>query len=427
MERTGEIPVPTVYPPPLAGDQSPDGRRGKIVGRFSKIDSCPKSLRRFHPEGNSGFFDMAQEQYMKLAINLAKRGRGKTSPNPLVGAVVVKNDQIIGKGYHKRFGEPHAEANALKTCKDKAKNATLYVNLEPCCHYGKTPPCTDIIKRSGVRKVVCATLDPNPQVNGRGINTLREGGVEVDLGILEEEAKKLNEIYLKFITIGLPFVILKVAQTLDGKIATKLGDSKWITQEDSRKFVHSLRSSVDAVLVGANTVKKDDPELTIHNARGDDPIRIILDSSGEISHSSKIIKENKNGKTIIATTTGQLKRRERWGRGLTPAPSYGIQIWKIKQGTNEKIHLLQLLKKAGKSQITSILVEGGSKVFTSFLKEKLVDKIYYFLSPKILGGGLDSFGDLGIKEISGSITLRDCEIKRFKEDLLLIGYPVWRK
>jgi diaminohydroxyphosphoribosylaminopyrimidine deaminase/5-amino-6-(5-phosphoribosylamino)uracil reductase len=359
---------------------------------------------------------MTQEQYMKLTLNLAKKGIGKTSPNPLVGAVVVKNDRIIGKGYHKRFGQLHAEANALKACGEKAKNATLYVNLEPCCHYGKTPPCTDIIKRSGIRKVICATLDPNPQVNGRGIRALREGGVKVDLGILEEEAKKLNEIYLTFITTGLPFVMLKIAQTLDGKIATKLGDSKWITQEDSRRFVHSLRSWVDAVLVGANTVKKDNPELTIHNAIGENPIRIILDSVGKISNNSKVIRENKNGKTIIATTNRKTEEKFK----------EKVEIWKVKKRKDDKVDLVQLLKKAGENQITSLLVEGGRDVFTSFLKEKLVDKIYCFLSPKILGKGLTSFGDLGINEISNSITLRDCEIKRFKNDLLVIGYPVWR-
>jgi len=360
---------------------------------------------------------MTQEQYMMLTMDLAKRGMGKTSPNPLVGAVVVKNDQIIGKGYHKKFGDPHAEVNALMACKDKAKNATLYVNLEPCCHHGKkTPPCTDLIIKSGIRKVVCATLDPNPHVNGKGIKILKEGGLEAELGILEEEAKKLNEVYLKFITTRLPFVILKVAQTLDGKIATKLGHSKWITQEDSRRFVHSLRSKVDAVLVGENTAKKDDPELTIHNARGENPIRIILDSSGRISNNSRVIRENENGKTVIATINHKTdeKFKER------------VEIWKVKKGEDGKVDLTQLLKKAGKNKITSLLVEGGRGVFTSFLKEKLVDKIYYFLSPKIFGKGLSSFGDLGIREISDSITLRDCEIRRFENDLLVIGYPVWK-
>ena len=353
---------------------------------------------------------------MKLSLNLGKKGKGQTSPNPMVGAVVVKNGEIVGRGYHKRFGELHAEANALKACQDKAKGATLYVNLEPCCHHGKTPPCTDMIIKSGIRKVVCATLDPNSQVNGRGIKALREGGVEVRLGVLEEEAKKLNEVYMKFITTGLPFVMLKVAQTLDGRIATKLGDSKWITQEDSRRFVHSLRSSVDAVLVGANTVRRDDPELTTHDVRGDDPIRIILDSSGRIPRNSRVIKENKNGKTVTATTNqkpnGKLKEK--------------VEVWNLKRSRDGKVDLKRLLKKAGDSQVTSLLVEGGSKVLTSFLKQKLVDKIYYFLSPKILGEGLDSFGDLGIRRISDSITLRDCELKRFQNDLLVIGYPVWR-
>jgi diaminohydroxyphosphoribosylaminopyrimidine deaminase/5-amino-6-(5-phosphoribosylamino)uracil reductase len=358
---------------------------------------------------------MFQEEYMKLTMNLAKKGRGKTSPNPLVGAVVVKNGQIIGKGYHKRFGQPHAEVNALKACGDRAKNATLYVNLEPCCHYGKTPPCTDLIIKSGIGKVVCATLDPNPQVNGKGIRTLKKAGVVVNLGILEEEARKLNEIYLKFITTRLPFVIMKVAQTLDGKIATKFGDSKWITQEDSRRFVHSLRSQVDAVLVGANTVKRDDPELTIHQAKGETPLRIILDSSGEVSNQAKIIKKSQDKKTIVVTTDDKMKKKF----------NEKVRIWKIKKGKDGKVNLAQLLEKMGENQIASLLVEGGNQVFTSFLKEKFVDKIYYFLSPRILGKGLDSFGDLGIRKISGSITLKNYEIKKLKKDLLIIGYPAW--
>jgi diaminohydroxyphosphoribosylaminopyrimidine deaminase/5-amino-6-(5-phosphoribosylamino)uracil reductase len=405
--------VPTVRPA-FGGVQSPDGRRGKFLARSKGSIVQNNSLSK-SPRRKFGFFYMTQEKYMRLTVKLAKKGMGKTSPNPLVGAVVVKNDQIIDRGYHKRFGEPHAEVNALKACKDQAENATLYVNLEPCCHYGKTPPCTDMIIKSGIRKVVCATLDPNPQVNGKGIRILKSAGVEVDLGILEEEAKKLNEIYLKFITTGLPFVILKIAQTMDGRIATKLGDSKWITQEDSRHFVHSLRSWVDAVLVGANTVRKDDPELTIHDARGENPIRIILDSSGKISSNSKVIKENQNGKTILATTNEKIKNKF----------EEKTEIWKIKKSKDGKVDLVQLLRKAGENQISSLLVEGGSQIFTSFLKEKLVDKIYYFLSPKILGKGIDSFGDLGIKKISESITLRDCEIKRFKNDLLVIGYPIW--
>jgi diaminohydroxyphosphoribosylaminopyrimidine deaminase/5-amino-6-(5-phosphoribosylamino)uracil reductase len=400
------------FTPPQAGSKS-GWKKGKNPGSIPRIDSL--DLQN-HPEGSSGFSVMTQEQCMKLTINLAKKGRGKTSPNPMVGALVVKNGEIVGRGYHKRFGQFHAEANALIACRDKAKDATLYVNLEPCCHHGKTPPCTDMIIKSGIRKVVCATLDPNSQVNGRGIKALREGGVEVHLGVLEREAKELNEVYMKFITTGLPFVMLKVAQTLDGKIATKLGDSKWITNQDSRGFVHSLRASVDAVLVGANTVKRDDPELTIHGAVGDDPIRIIMDSSGKIPHSLKIVKENKDGKTVIATANHKTMKEFQ----------EGVNVWKLKKRKGDEVDLAELLKKAGENQITSLLVEGGRKVFTSFLKEKLVDKIYYFLSPKILGDGLDSFGDLGIEEISDSIMVRDCQLKKFKDDILIIGYPVWR-
>ena len=354
--------------------------------------------------------------YMNLAMRQAKQAEGKTLPNPLVGALVVKNNRILARGYHKKAGLPHAEIVALSLAGKRAAGATLYVTLEPCAHFGRTPPCTDMIIKSGIKKVVCATLDPNSQVNGRGIRALREGGVEVRLGILEEEAKKLNEVYIKFITTGLPFVMLKVAQTLDGRIATKLGDSKWITEKDSRRFVHSLRASVDAVLVGAGTVKRDDPELTIHDARGKDPIRIFLDSSGRILRSSRIIKENKNGKTVTATTNRkpneELKEK--------------VEVWNLKKSRDGKVDLKCLLRKAGENQITSLLVEGGSEVFTSFFKEKLVDKIYYFLSPKILGKGLDSFGDLGIKEISDSIVLSDFELQRFRNDLLVTGYPVWR-
>jgi len=396
---------------PQAGSKS-GWKKGRDLRSIPRMGS---SDIQSHPEESSGFFVMTRERYMKRTMNLAKKGRGKTSPNPMVGAVVVKNGEVVGTGYHQRFGELHAEANALRVCQDKARGASLYVNLEPCCHHGKTPPCTDMIIKSGIREVICATLDPNSQVNGRGIKALRDGGVEVHLGVLEEEAKKLNEVYMKFITTGLPFVMLKVAQTLDGKIATKLGDSKWITEEDSRRFVHSLRSSVDAVLVGANTVKRDDPELTIHNAGGEDPMRIILDSSGSIPHSSKIIRENKNGKTIIATTNRRTKEKFQEEVG----------VWNLKKGKDDRVDLAQLLKKAGENQITSLLVEGGSRVFTSFLKEKLVDKIYYFLSPKILGDGLGSFGDLGVRKIHESITFRDYEIKRFKNDLLVIGYPNW--
>jgi diaminohydroxyphosphoribosylaminopyrimidine deaminase / 5-amino-6-(5-phosphoribosylamino)uracil reductase len=356
---------------------------------------------------------MEDEFYMKMAMKLAKRGQGRTSPNPMVGAVVVKNGEIVGKGYHKRYGEPHAEGNALKKAGENSKGATLYVNLEPCCIYGHTPPCTETIIKSGINKVVCSTADPNPKVKGKGIKKLKQAKIEVKTGVLKAEAEKLNEAYFKFMKTGLPLVILKVAQTIDGKIATKSGDSKWITSEDARKFVHQLRSQVDAVLIGANTAIKDNPDLTIHNQKGENPKRIILDSYCRISPQLKLIKNNKDGKTIVGTVDSKKK--------------LPVEVWRIKKDKEGKVDLLGLLKKAKEKNITSILVEGGSEVFTSLLKSNLVDKIYCFISPKILGEGKSSFGDLGIIKVSDSICLKDAEIRKFSNDLLISGYLVGRK
>jgi len=356
---------------------------------------------------------MEDEFYMNMAIKLAEKGRGRTSPNPMVGAVVVRNDKIVGKGYHRRYGEPHAEVNALKEAGGNAKGATLYVNLEPCCIYGHTPPCTETIIKSGIKKVVCSTLDPNPKVKGKGIKKLKQAKIEVKTGVLKAEAEKLNEAYFKFMKKKLPFVILKVAQTLDGKIATLSGDSKWITKEDSRRFVHQLRSQMDAVLIGVNTAIMDDPDLTIHNQKGENPKRIVLDSHGRIAPGLKLIENNKDKKTIVATVDSKKK--------------LPVELWRIKKNKKGQVDLLDLLKKAKEKNITSILVEGGKKVFTSFLKNRLVDKIYYFISPKILGNGESSFGDLGIFKISDSIYLKDAEIRKFSNDLLISGYPVYEK
>jgi len=356
---------------------------------------------------------MEDEFYIKMAMKLAKKGWGRASPNPMVGAVVVKNGEIVGKGYHKRYGEPHAEVNALKKAGENARGGTLYVNLEPCCIYGHTPPCTETIIKSGIKKVVCSTADPNPKVKGKGIKKLKHAKIEVKTGVLKAEAEKLNEAYFKFMRKKLPFVSLKIAQSLDGTIATKSGDSKWITSEDARKFVHQLRSQVDAVLIGANTAIKDNPDLTIHNQKGENPKRIILDSYCRILPQLKLIKKDKDGKTIVATVDSKKK--------------LPVEVWRIKKDKEGKVDLLGLLKKAKEKNITSILVEGGSEVFTSFLKSNLVDKIYCFISPKILGEGKRSFGDLGIIKVSDSICLKDAEIRKFSNDLLICGYLVGRK
>jgi len=352
---------------------------------------------------------------MKLALSLARRGEGKVSPNPMVGAVIVKNGKIVGSGYHKKFGGPHAEINALNQAGEKAKGGVLYLNLEPHSFYGKTPPCTDSMIKAGIKEVFCSIIDPNPRVNGKGIKKLRDEGIKVNLGLLADEAKRLNEIYLKYMTTGIPFVILKVAQTLDGKIATHSGDSKWITSVDARDYVHRLRSKVDAVLVGSNTISKDDPELTIHKQRGENPLRIILTTDGTIPRYCKAIRNNKDRKTIIVTSriTSSLK-------------DCGADVWEIGKNRSGGIDLHKFLKKAGQEGIASILVEGGKETFTSFVKESLVDKFYYFLSPKIIGRGLDTFGDLKIESIKDSLKLKDITVKKFSRDYLLMAYPDWR-
>jgi len=352
---------------------------------------------------------------MRLALRLARKGEGKVSPNPMVGAVVMKNGNIVGSGYHQKFGEPHAEINALNQAGKKAKGGILYLNLEPHSFYGKTPPCTDSITKAGIKEVFCSMLDPNPKVNGKGIKRLRDEGIKVNLGLLADEAKRLNEVYLKYMTTGIPFVILKVAQSLDGKIATPTGDSKWITSEDARDYVHRLRGKVDAVLVGSNTISKDDPELTIHKQRGENPLRIILTAKGDVPPDCRTIRNNKDRKTIIVTSK------------ITPfLKGCGAEIWEIGKNRSGEVDLPEFLKKAGQEGIASILVEGGQETFTSFLKERLVDKFYYFLSPKILGQGLDTFGDLKIERIKDSLELKDLTLKKFYKDYLLVGYPDWR-
>lgn len=353
---------------------------------------------------------------MRMALKLAEKGLGKTSPNPLVGAVIVKNGKIIGSGYHRMAGDRHAEVIALQQSGKNNKSATLYVNLEPCCHFGQTPPCTEEIIKSGIKRVVCAMVDPNPKVNGKGIEILKKNKIKVEVGLLEEEAKKLNEVYLKYITTGLPFVILKWASTLDGKIATADGDSKWISNEQSRKFAHKLRSQADAVLVGVDTVIEDDPELNTRLVKGRNPLKIILDTKGRMPLDSRIVSNAKSERTILATVCADKERFE----------NSKLEVWKLREDKNGLVNLLSLLKKAGENKITSILVEGGQKVLTSFMQEKLVDKVYCFIAPKIIGKGLDVVAELGIRQISDSVQLKNVELKKFEDNVLISGYPVWR-
>ena len=357
---------------------------------------------------------MNDKEYMRLALKLAIKAIGRTSPNPLVGAVIVKNDRIVGKGYHKRAGKPHAEINALNMAGERARGATLYLNLEPCAHFGRTPPCTKRIISSGIKKVVAAMIDPNPLNCGRGVKELRRAGVKVKTGVLEEEAKRVNESYVKYITTKRPFVILKTAMSLDGKIATRTGDSKWITNERSRKYLHRLRREVDAVLVGIETVLRDDPRLT-SRILARNPLRVVVDNRARIPLGAKVL--NREAPTIVATTKFASKRK------IEALRKKGARVLVIKD-RDEKVDLKELLKRLGKLEIVSLLVEGGGRINASFLENSLVDKVLFFVAPKIIGGeeAITPVEGEGIERIKDAIELRDISIKRLGEDVLVEGY-----
>ena len=361
---------------------------------------------------------MDDEKYMRLALRLAIKAKGRTSPNPLVGAVIVKDNRIIGKGYHRRAGKPHAEINALDMAGERARGATLYLNLEPCAHFGRTSPCTKKIISSRIKEVVVAMIDPNPLNYSRGVKELRKAGIEVKVGILEEKAKKINEAYITYITTRKPFVILKTAMSLDGRIATKTGDSKWITNESSRKYVHKLRSEVDAVLVGIETVLKDDPLLTVRSPKSkvqSQPIRVVVDSRARIPLGAKIL--NQESPTIVATTKFASKRK------IEALRKKEVKVLIIRD-RNKKVNLKELLKKLGELEITSLLVEGGGKINASFLENDLVNKILFFIAPKIIGGeeALTPVEGEGIERIKHTTKLKNISIKRFREDMLVEGY-----
>ena len=373
---------------------------------------------------------MNDKKYMRLALRLAIKAKGRTSPNPLVGAVIVKDNRIIGKGYHKKAGEPHAEINALDIAGRRARGATLYLNLEPCAHFGRTSPCTKKIISSRIKEVVVAMIDPNPLNYSRGVKELRKAGIEVKVGVLEEEAKKTNEAYITYITTRKPFVILKTAMSLDGKIATKAGDSKWITNESSRKYVHKLRSEVDAVLVGIETVLKDDSLLTVRSPKSpsseaellwrtgkvqSQPIRVVVDSRARIPLGARVL--NKEALTIVATTKLASKRK------IEALEKKGAKVLIIKN-RDKKVNLKELLKRLGKLEITSLVVEGGGRINASFLENGLVDKVLFFIAPKIIGGK-EAFTPVegkGIERIKHAIKLKNISIKRFGEDMLVEGY-----
>lgn len=358
-------------------------------------------------------------EYMQRAVALAEKGAGFVNPNPMVGCIVVKDDKIIGEGYHEYYGGLHAERNALTRSSADFRGATLYVTLEPCCHYGKTPPCTDIIIEKGIKKVVVGILDPNPLVCGEGISILKNAGIEVVTGIEEDRIKELNKVFLKYIRTKRPYVILKTAMTLDGKIASYTGDSKWITNEKSRQLVHKLRSEMMGIVTGIGTVKADDPMLNCR-LEGDyrQPIRIVVDTKASISLESNIVKTAKEYRTIVAvgqqsTVNGQQSK-------VDELKSLNVEVLPC----NEKdghVDINDLMKRLGEIGIDSLLLEGGSTLNAAFLEAGCVDEVYAFIAPKIIGGehSKSPIGGKGIELMKDAITFDKVEIEQIENDILI--------
>ncbi len=349
-------------------------------------------------------------EYMRRALKLAEKGKGTTSPNPMVGCVIVKDGKIIGEGYHKKAGEDHAEIAALKNCKESCQGATMYVTLEPCNTYGRTLPCVDRLLKERLKEVVIAVKDPNPGTCGKSIEKLKKAGVTVKVGILEEDAAELNRHFFKWITKGLPYVYLKAAITLDGKIATRKYDSKWISSEAARRWVHHKRREVDAILVGATTVIKDNPQLTSRLADTKYPIRIIVDTHGRLTGTLNVFSGE--GKIIILTANR-----------MHQVPKAKMIVCDTSSGL---IDLKDALKRLAGENITSIMVEGGGKVFSNFIRERLVDEFIFFIAPKLLGDkeALSVFED-GTKEtIKEAKQLKFTDIQKIGDDIL--AHAVWK-
>ncbi len=367
---------------------------------------------------------MDDRQFMKMALALARKGTGFTSPNPMVGAVVVKDGKVVGKGYHRKAGAPHAEVEALQDAGPLSRGATLFVTLEPCNHFGRTPPCTRAILDAGIRSVVAAMKDPNPSVAGGGIDFLEENGVKNTVGLLETEARTLNEAYVKYVLTRRPFVTAKCAATLDGRIATRTGDSRWVTGPRARAHVHRMRHAVDAILVGVGTVARDDPRLTtrIPGKKGSHPVRIILDTRLSLPEEAKVLRHGTNSDTFIVIgetyrtapeVVAKRARIEKPGVKVIEAPTQ-----------NGEIDLSCLMDRLGALGITSLLIEGGSRILGSAFSSGIVDKIAFFFAPKILTGddGYPICRGKGPAFMGESLSVHKVRLRRFGEDVMIEGY-----
>lgn len=356
---------------------------------------------------------------MKRALRLAAKGRGRTSPNPMVGAVVVREGEVVGEGYHEEYGGPHAEVNALRRAGEAARGATVYVTLEPCNHHGKTPPCTDALLKAGVERVIVGMRDPNPHVEGYGGDFLHRRGMTVSLGLLEQECRELNQAFIKYITRGLPYVVVKAAATLDGRIATRAGDSRWISNERSRAFVHELRCAADAILIGIGTALADDPLLTARPSTKipcRQPVRVVLDRELRISPVSQIVKTASSVPALVVCGEEASPEREKVLR------TAGVDILRIPE-RDGRLRLGRLLEELGKRQVTNLLVEGGGRVIGEFIERRFVDEFHFFYAPKILCDpeGTPLAGGNPKERMSEAHRVYDLKTRRFGGDVLISG------
>lgn len=364
----------------------------------------------------NGDFLSYDEKYMRLAMQLAGNAIGRTSPNPLVGAVIVKDNRVVGCGWHRKAGTPHAEVHALNQAGELAQGADVYVTLEPCAHYGKTPPCAKALVEAKVKNVYGGLLDVNPKVAGKGFKILEDAGIHVEYGFLQDELRKQNEVFFKWIEHKKPFVVLKAAMTLDGKIATATGQSKWITNETSRAYGYKLRDIYDGIMVGINTVIEDNPMLTARVDGGKNPIRIVVDSSLKIDINANVVQD-KSAKTIVATTDKADKDK------ILKLQAQDVDVIVVDKDKNDKVDIEKLLDILGQQNICSILVEGGATLSGSFVAKKLVDKVYFFIAPKIVGGkeAKTPVAGTGILNLQEALALKDIQVEKLDEDILIIG------
>ena len=366
----------------------------------------------------NGDFLSYDEKYMRLAMQLAGNAIGRTSPNPLVGAVIVKDNRVVGCGWHRKAGTPHAhaEVHALNQAGELAQGADVYVTLEPCAHYGKTPPCAKALVEAKVKNVYGGLLDVNPKVAGKGFKILEDAGIHVEYGFLQDELRKQNEVFFKWIEHKKPFIVLKAAMTLDGKIATATGQSKWITNETSRAYGYKLRDIYDGIMVGINTVIEDNPMLTARVDGGKNPIRIVVDSSLKIDINANVVQD-KSAKTIVATTDKADKDK------ILKLQAQDVDVIVVDKDKNDKVDIEKLLDILGQQNICSILVEGGATLSGSFVAKKLVDKVYFFIAPKIVGGkeAKTPVAGTGILNLQEALALKDIQIEKLEEDILIIG------